>query len=144
MMCETHSRRGAQIERALFLKSLSHIHIYISVKCTKGKIVSCSSDVSFKRSSCHLKENDLVAQTDQMYPCQNSCFVWIRGLKINSDSCDCHTTRPPSGHQAVFVGELRITILSSVLFIFIKYMICKQFPNFNNSYQDFKIQHNLQ
>lgn len=55
MMWETHSRRK-QIERFLFLKSLSHIHIHVAFKCTRGKkIVGCSDDVSFKGSSCLLK-----------------------------------------------------------------------------------------
>lgn len=68
MMCETHSSRGEQIERALFLKSLSHIHIYVAFKCTRGKkIVGCSYDVSFKGSSCLLKAWKLLCKCSILF-----------------------------------------------------------------------------
>lgn len=61
---------------------------------------------------------------------------------MNSDSCDCHTTQLPSGHQAV-VAVWRTESHGFIIcagYIY-KIHVCKPFTHFNNSYKGFKSQY---
>ncbi len=166
-MWETHSRRGEQIECVLFLKSLSHIHIYVAFKCTRGKkIVGCSGDVSFKGSSCLLKAWQLLCKCcilfsvlllKKLLPCCTdrsnvplSKFMFCLDKRFENEpwfmwlSYYTAPLRSPSSCWC-YLENWESWFNNRHKFIFLKYMICKLLPLCNN----FRVQvltqlHNLQ